>query len=190
MNQMLSLISFLYEKWISRLEKKIGYKIKFNNLPQTWINGWMTFDMGKSWKKHGIRAVGINYFTMGSIKRGLSTRFLRSEKQYQSWLGAYLVQFKEDRVFTLQEHYNLAIADQKNWLKDFGDPKPYYDMPEKNTLSPKKIDIGKWKAKLYEFLGGVSHSDVGNNSDNFYNWIIMNIMSAMFNSDSAFNQDI
>lgn len=164
-----------------RLEKKLGYSLKFSKIPNTWINGWMTFSMGRSWRKQGIKAKGVNYFTMGSLSNGTSSRYIRNNKQYQSWLGAYLVKSNGDKELTLQDYYNLAIADQKNWLKDFGDPHPYIWMPGKNTFNKKHINIGKYQGNLYEFLGGPAHSDVGSRSRNKRNKILMALMASMFN---------
>lgn len=167
-----------------RLEKKMGYRLTFANIPETWINGWMTFNMEKSWAKHGIQAQGINYFTVGAIIDGVSYRYLRDKKQYQSWLGAYLVKFKEKKDFTLQDHFNLAVADQKNWLKDFGDPNPYYKMPAENAAEPESINISGNSGKLYWFTGGPSHSDVGSRSKNLRNRITTALMSSMFNNSN------
>lgn len=182
MNFILKLSAVIYTHLMRRLERKIGYRVTFKQIPDTWINGWMTFGMERSWAKHNINALGVNYFTLGAITEdGISSRFVRSKKQYQSWLGAYLVKFKNKTNFTLQDHYNLAIADQKNWLDDFGDPNPFMQMPEQNTTKAEDITVGGYEGKLYEFLGGLSHSDVGGGSDNLYNKIIMVLTVSMFN---------
>lgn len=167
-----------------RLEKKIGYSVTFTHIPDTWINGWMTFSMERSWRKHGIKATGVNYFTFGALVNGLSSRFIRNEKQYQSWLGAYLVKFSENKEFTLQDHYDLAIADQKNWLGKFGDPQPFIEMLEQHTASVEDFAIGKYNGKLYETSGSPSHSDVGSRSNNNLVRIIMALMASMFNKNN------
>ena len=181
MNFILKAFAFLYAHRIGRLERELGYKLKFGKIPKTWINSWMSFSMQRSWRRQGIRAKGVNYFTMGSLSGDLSSRFIRNKKQYQSWLGAYLVRFKDNRKFTLQDHYDLAVADQKNWLYDFGDPKPFYEMPEKNTGRVQNITIGNYSGRLYEFLEGLSHSDVGNKNNNARNKVLMACMASMFN---------
>ncbi len=181
MNIIARIFSYLYSKHMQRLEREIGYSLKFGKIPETWINGWMAFDMGKSWKKWGINADGVNYFTVGSLSGGTSSRFLRNKKQYQSWLGAYLVRFREDKKLTLQDYYDLAVADQKNWLEDFGDDSPFCEMPAKGTGRTEKMKVGEYEAKLYEFLDGHSHSDVGENSGNLRNKIVMGLMASMFN---------
>ncbi len=175
------MFSYLYTNHMHRIEEKIGYRIRFENIPQTWIDGWMTFDMERSWRRYGIKAEGVNYFTLGALKQGVSSRFIRSEKQYQSWLGAYLVVFKERRDLTLQDHFALAVADQKNWLRDFGDTDPSCKMSTKKVGRTEEIKIGAYKAKLYEFLGGRSHSDVGRHSRNPTNRLLMSLMASMFN---------
>jgi hypothetical protein len=140
----------------------------------------MKFDMTRAWAKHNIRAVGVNYFTIGENINGVSSRFIRAAKQYQSWLGGYLVQFKDKKIFELQDHYNLAIADQKNWLRSFGDPEPFYEMPAEASLSPQLFTIGSYQGKLYEFTGGPSHSDVGRQNNRWYVRFRMAIMARMF----------
>lgn len=163
-----------------RIERKMGYHLEFKNIPSVWINGWMTYGMRRAWLRRGINANGVNYFTMGSLVDGVSSRFLRDKRQYQSWLGAYMVRFKRKK-FKLQSHCDLAVADQKNWLEDFGDIHPFIKMPAKNCTKGKKIKIDGYPATLYEFLGGPSHSDVGHKSGNVHNRIIMGFMSSMFN---------
>lgn len=179
-----NIFSFFYTLHIKRVEKELGYHIEFEKIPKTWINGLMTFDMRKSWLKRGINAKGINYFTVGALYKGVSSRFIRSKKQYQSWLGAYLVKFGKKEKHSLQDYYNLAIADQKNWLNDFGDLRPRIKMPSSNTARTKKIRIGKYTAKLHKFLGGPSQSDVGKRSGNFRNRTVMGLMAAMFNKSN------
>ncbi len=183
MNTILKLFAFLYAFHMRRLEREVGYKVTFSNIPSTWINGWMTFDIGKSWAKYGIKAQGVDYFTLGSLGQDdISSRFLRSEKQYQSWLGAYLVKFKENREFSIQDHFNLAVADQKNWLGDFGDARPFIKMPVESITSTMPITVGGYEGFLYEFSGGPSQSDVGSKSNNLRNRILMGLMASMFNS--------
>jgi len=184
MNILYKIFALVYSALMHRLEKKIGYRLTFTAIPETWINGWMIFDMEKSWAKHGMKAQGVNYFTVGALVDGTSSRFLRNEKQYQSWLGAYLAKFRQSKDFTLQDHFDLAVADQKNWLGDFGDPHPYYEMPETNAYDPEPINISGYSGKLYWFSGGSSHTDVGSKSKNFRNRILMALMASMFNNSN------
>jgi len=177
----IKLLAKIYAAWVHRQERRIGYRLEFSHIPQAWINGWMIYDMAYAWPKHKIKADWVNYFTLGSLVNGLSSRFVRGEKQYQSWLGAYLVKFKEDKDFTLQDHFNLAIADQKNWLRSFGDPKPFIEMPAQKATGPELITIGNFEGKLYELFGGPSHSDVGNKSVNLETKLIMPIMAGVMN---------
>lgn len=181
MTPLLKLFAFIYSNWIRRVEKKIGYRIEFKHIPHTWINGMLAFDIEKSWRKHGIEAWGVDYWTTGSLKDGVSSRFLRTEKQYQSWLGAYLVKFKNSKCFSLQDHFELAVADQKSWLRDFGDPHPLIQMPAGNVAKPEDFPLSGYPGKLYTFLGGQSHSDVGKKSDNLRSRILMAVSASLFN---------
>jgi hypothetical protein len=170
-----------YATWVHRLERKIGYRLKFAFIPEPWINGWMIFDITRRWARHGIKAYGVNYFTVGSLSNNLSTRFIRDQIQYQSWLGAYLVKFKNDKDFTLQDHFNLAIADQKNWLESFGDSDPFIEMTTDKVSSKEEFSAGSYKGILYEFSGGPSHSDVGNKSVNLKTRFMMSVMAEVIN---------
>lgn len=177
----MNIFGIIYTHLMRQLESKIGYGIRFAHIPDAWINGLMTFNMEKSWAKQGIRARGINYWTIGSLRDGISSRYLRNEKQYQSWLGAYLVKYKERREFTLQDHFNLAVADQKNWLFDFGDRDRYIKMSQENISQPKDFPISNYNGKLYEFFGGISCSDVGSKSISLRDKILMSLTASMFN---------
>lgn len=189
MNYLAKIVGALHLRRIRKLERKIGYRIDFSVIPDTWINGLVRRNIGPSWKKHGINALGINHWTIGSINNGVSSRYNRDAKQYQSWLGAYLVKFKEDRIFTVQDHFNLAIADQKNWLKVFGDPNPYINMDAANISSTRKIKIGNYTGDLYDFSGGKSHSDIGSHSNNPISRKVMLFSSILFNR-SNYSLDI
>ena len=175
------LIAGPYKRRVNKLERRIGYRLEFKNIPLAWINGWMIFDISHAWQKHNINAIGVDYFTLGSLVNNLSSRFLRSEKQYQSWLGAYLVKFEEHRKFTLQDHFNLAIVDQEDWLGDFGDPKPFIEMLAEHVKDSEDMVLGQYKGRLYEFSGGPSHSDVGPNSNSSYSRFLMAIMAEVMN---------
>jgi len=181
MNIFLKLFASIYTKDMRHLEKKIGYRVIFSKIPEAWINGMMTLDMEESWAKHGIKACGVNYWTLGHLtKDGVSSGLVRGDEHYQSWLGAYLVKFKEDREFTIQDHFNLAVADQKNWLEDFGDPQPFIEMPAKDITHTEPISISGYSGTLYEFGGGPSHSAVGSKANTIRNKILMALTGAMF----------
>ena len=83
------------------------------------------------------------------------------------------MKFKEGRKFTLQDHFNLAVADQKNWLEDFHDPHPFIEMPAENVAKSEPIKIGEYSGTLYEFGWGPSHSDLWKNMSNLQNKIIL-----------------
>lgn len=189
MRTFLKLFANLYSWRIDRLERKIGYHFEFGKISDTWVNGWMRVDISNALVKHGIHAWCVDYFTVGALAPdGISSRYDRNAKQYQSWLGAYLVKFKENREFTIQDHFDLAIADQKNWLHDFGDPKPFCEILASTFKDKGPIQIGKYSGELYEEWSGPSHSDVGSKCDNVHNRILMSLMASMFDkSNPAIN---
>ncbi len=161
-----------YLKFLAK-EKSLGYKLNFIDIDNGWINGTMLVDMTRTWTKAGIKAMGTNYFTMGAVRNGLSTRYDPKSEYYQAWLGGYLVSFKENREWTIEDHFNLAVADQKKWLWYYSDPSP--KMVFHKPISEEIVKIGDYNAKLYYWVGD-SHSDIGNN---YNHWHVSSVMQAM-----------
>lgn len=157
LNTLTKPFSYIYYFLTKRLEKKLGYKLVLPK-DKNWIDGTMIYDMTPVWKKHGINAGGINYFTIGVIKDNISTRYNYLSPYYQAWLGGYLVRFSEDREWNADDHFNLGSADQKNWLEMYGDHNPYVKLGKTKFI--KNIQLGKYKGKLYEG-SGLSDTDVG-----------------------------
>lgn len=143
------------------VEKSVGYQINLtNSLNDHWINSYMLFDMTSVWKNFGIDAVGVNYFTMGHLKNNISSRFVVESPYYQSWFGTYLVRFNEERDWSINDHFRLAEADQKEWLKMYGDQNPIAKIDFESAMKVKTLKISGYNADLYK--GDIrSHSDVG-----------------------------
>lgn len=157
---------------VKRREKQLGYKLVLNNLFPHWIDGTMIYDMSSVWKKANMDAIGVNYFTIGAVKNGKSTRFDPMSPYYQSWLGGYIVRFANPQKWTVENHYKLADADQKNWLRIYGDKNQYVEIDYKNAKEVGDIKISGYSGKLYQ--GGIwSDTDVGAQSDNFILQILM-----------------
>lgn len=157
------IVNFIAEKEYNRvriLEKDIGYSLKFNALSPNWINSQMIFDMTGVWRNFGIDARGINYFTVGQIENNISTRFSPQSPYYQSWFGGYLVQFSENRQWSIDDHFSLAIADQKQWLSLYKDPQPFAKVMNESVKKLQSIKINGKTANLYQGIIQ-SHTDVG-----------------------------
>jgi hypothetical protein len=143
-------------------EKNIGYHIQLlNKLNKNWINSCVLVEMSSVWKKFGLEAIGLNYFTIGLPARNLSSRFIPESPYFQSWFGAYLVKFDESREWQINDHFRLAVADQIEWLKMYGDPNPKAIIDFDNISHLGKIDLpNNYKANLFKgFIK--SHVDVG-----------------------------
>ena len=150
-------IHYAYTK---KREKEMGYSLTFHNLAPHWINGLMIFDMSHVWKKFGLNAIGVNYFTIGAVKNGLSTRFDAKSPYYQAWLGGYIVRFAKPHAWTLEDHFKLGVSDQKNWLKLYGDQNPFVEVDLSSLKNRGKITIGEYEGALYE--GNIwSDTDIG-----------------------------
>lgn len=173
-------LAYLYFQKVKLFEKKIGYRLILHNLKPNWIDSVMIFDMTPVWKKHKIDAGGINYYTIGAIEDGVSTRFQYQSPYYQAWLGGYIVQFTESRNWTVQDHFALGEADQKNWLAMYGDPRPLAVIPEKDCRKLKKIRIGKYQGNLYE-VSGWSHTDIGQNKKSVTLAPLLSVCANVFN---------
>lgn len=172
--------AFIYYKLVKSFEKKLGFKVELNSLESDWINGVMIYDMTHIWKKHGIDAKGLNYYTIGKVKNGLSSRFDPNSPYYQAWLGCYIVQFDKYRDWGVQEHFSLGEADQKYWLKLYGDSSPSATTSKSDFKDLGKIEINGFPGKIYE--GAVwSHSDVGLGNKRFYLYLLMSACANIMN---------
>jgi len=161
------ILDLLVKPWVAKdyakaleKEKEIGYKLKLNKLTPNWIDGQMVFDMTSIWQSAGIKAKGVNYFTIGAVKNDYSSRFAYKSPYYQAWLGGYIVKFSKSRRWSINDHFELGVADQKAWLSQYGDPNPYAKIDLNNIKKHKPIKAGGYKAELFE--GSIySHTDVG-----------------------------
>lgn len=172
--------AYIYYVKVKSLEKKLGFKVELNHLEPNWINGVMIFDMTPIWKKQGIDARGNNYYTIGKVKNGLSSRFNLHSPYYQAWLGCYIVQFDKNSNWGVQDHYSLGEADQKYWLSIYGDSFPLASIPKKDFKDAGKIQISGFSGKLYE--GGCwSHSDVGIGNKRNSLYLLMSACANIFN---------
>ena len=163
--------------WLPRFRKvehEIGYKLIFQNIPSEYINGWMACEMTKTWKRFGLDVEkGANYFTMGSVHNGESCRFDPNSIEYQSWLGGYTIKLAHKAIWTLEDHFKLAIADQNSWLKHYGDPRPVTSIKGWNFIALGNIQVGQRSGQLYEF-GCTTDDDVGSG----YNTMRLRLISA------------
>jgi hypothetical protein len=117
--------------------------------------------MTKTWQRFGLDIEkGANYFTMGEVVDGTSSRFDLNAAEYQSWLGGYMVKLATEKMLSVEDHFRLAIADQNSWLRWYGDPEPDTTIEGFEPIEVGKIQVGQYFGTLYEF-GCKTHSDVG-----------------------------
>ena len=160
-------IAYLSYRQVKKVERRLGYKLELNQDANKWIDGTMIFDMTPVWKKSGFEATGVNYFTIGKVSSGISTRFDSNSPYYQAWLGGYIVRFSQSREWTMNDHFHLGEADQKNWLTIYGIKKPVADIDFKRIITHDSFNIGNFKGTLCQG-GGDSNTDVGNNINKIY----------------------
>ena len=164
-------------------EKQLGYRLKLNRLSHGWINGFVIFDMTPVWKKAGMDASGVNYFTIGNIKNSLSSRFNPSSLYYQAWLGGYIVKFSNKREWSINNHFRLGEADQNNWLSLCGDTNPAADVKFESVQEEGQIKIDKFSGKLYKGIIW-SHTDVGKRRKGSIFSLLMAGMAYFFNQSN------
>lgn len=141
-----------------RLQRKLGYRLTFNNLPADWLNGYAVVDLTPTWHSYGLPIRGLNYFTFGAVTHGLSSRFLSSSDLYQAWLGGYIFESSKRLNWQPKDYVKLAEADQEGWLHRFGDAAPNMDFGNVKKINDLKIS-GK-DAQLFSW-SGTTESDVG-----------------------------
>lgn len=174
--------SFAYRKVKAR-EKQLGYRLKLKKLSSGWINGTVIFDMTPVWKKAGMDAIGVNYFTIGNIEDGFSSRFNSKSFYYQAWLGGYIVKFSKKREWSINDHFKLGEADQKNWLSLCGDTNPAADVKFESVQEEGQIKIDKFSGKLYKGIIW-SHTDVGKRRKGSIFSLLMAGMAYFFNQSN------
>src|SRR3989344_6514407 len=171
---------YIYYLKVKLFEKKLGFRVELKHLEPDWINGVMIFDMTPIWRQHGIMARGNNYYTIGKVKNGLSSRFDPLSPYYQAWLGCYIVQFDKYRDWGVQDHFSLGEADQKYWLKLYGDTSPLATTSKNDFKDLGKIEISGFSGKIYEGAAW-SHSDVGTGNKGIAFNFLMSACANIFN---------
>lgn len=159
--------AFLSYQHVKKIERQLGYALELNQDSSKWIDGTMIFDMTPVWGKYGIEATGVNYFTIGKVSKGISSRFDSNSPYYQTWLGGYIVRFPKSRKWSIDDHFHLGEADQKNWLSIYGIKKPIADIDFDRIINHGSFGIENYKGTLYQG-GGKSNTDVGNKINRLY----------------------
>lgn len=160
-------------------QKKVGYKLVFHDLPPDWIQGYAMVDLTFTWRVYGLPIQGLNYFTVGAIKNGVTTRYQEKSDLYQAWLGGYVFQSKKPLTWHADRYVRLAEADQKGWLRQFGAEDPRMDFSKLKKVQDMEI-AGK-KATLFAW-SGVTKSDVGPSSHSILTQVMMDGMADMMNA--------
>jgi len=172
---------FIFLPHIARVERKIGYKLVFHDIPSRFINGIVPWDMTGIWRRFEIKVeAGVNYWTMGNVVKGMSSRYDRNAPEYQTWVGGYNVKLLPGNLWTPEDHANLAIADQNSWLKTYGDPHPTTSFAGEKYTAMGTIMNGKYSGQLYK-AACISHSDVGQGHQRLVARLSHFVKAAFFN---------
>lgn len=160
--------------------KRLGYEVNFKNLPKTWIQAKVIYEMDSVWKRMGLDATGINYFTFGAIENSLSSRFNSKSPYFQAWLGGYIVKFNQKKDWGINDHFKLGEADQRNWLWIYGDSKPRVDIDFGHVENLGPVEVSGFKGKLYR--GNIfSDTDIGTGKISIYNRLQISGLAIYFN---------
>lgn len=164
-------------------EKRLRYILAFKNLPASFIQGQVIYEMDQVWQRQGIDALGTNYFTFGAIEQCESSRFNQASPYFQTWLGGYIVKFNQKKNWEINDHFRLAKADQDNWLRIYGNNKPRVIIDNKTIEELGQIEISGFKGNL--FRGNIfSDTDVGNGKISLYNRIKIAGLAVYFNQSN------
>ena len=136
-------------------------------------------DLTFTWRAYGLPVRGLNYYTVGAIQDGVTTRYKEDSDLYQSWLGGYVFQSKKPITWHAKRYVKLAEADQKGWLERFGAPDPKMDFGTITEIE--KLEVGGFPARLFSW-NGVSKSDVGTSSHSIVTKVMMDGMAVMMNA--------
>jgi|GEM_PF-796674 len=159
-------------------ETALGYRLTLKNSPPGWINTLMLADMTKTFRTAGLPCSGLNYFTLGEVKVGLSKRFDPDDPHYQAWLGGYLVQFDEPAGWSDRAYFKLPEADQIKWLRHFGDPAP--EMKFEHIGDPEPIENNGFTGRALLWTGA-THADLGPGNRSFHTRTYMEGMAQIMN---------
>jgi hypothetical protein len=183
-NPLSDIIGHWHARKVRTLEVHLGYSLRFRRIPEPWIQGYASFDLTSSWQAAGLNVTGVDYFTVGTVVRGRTTRFDSHAETFQSWIGGYLVRLNEDRAYTLQEHLNLAVVDQVNWLRHYGDPSPACELPAAGFQNVGRVNISGYRGTVY-VGGGYSHTDIGAATQRTWLHMAARVLAMAFNGNGA-----
>ncbi len=160
-------------------QKKVGYALEFHDLPEGWLKGYALVDLSFTWRAYGLPVKGLNYFTVGALKDGVTSRYSPDSDLYQAWLGGYVFQSKKPLTWHNARYVRLAEADQKGWLKRFGADDPMMDFAKPKKI--KDMEVSGKPAVMFSWAG-VTRSDVGASSQSLLTRVMMDGMAEMMNS--------
>jgi hypothetical protein len=175
------LTKYVFKPKLQKSENTIGYKLYFRNIPERFVNGLVEWDLTETFKKFGLNVEeGLDYWTLGHIVNGISSRFDRNMSEYQSWLGGYIIKLPFKQSWTVEDHFKLAIADQNNWLHTYGDVSPMTTIEGYKFKKLGAITSGQNSGILYQGEC-VTHSDVGRGKKSIKFDFETDVMADLFN---------
>ena len=131
-----------------------------------FFHGYESSNMTEKWQAEGLPIKGNNYWTCGPpTGRCSSSRFDPSSDMYQAWFGIYTHTGIAGNQFGMRNHEPdinilkfLTEADQKFWLKAYGDANPVAKLTTFKEKERLKVDGND----AWVYYGEItSHSDVG-----------------------------
>ena len=144
----------------------------FKFVAASWSTKPYKIRMDDMWQSEGIDATGQNYYFLPKPAQGhrYSERFNPQSDYFQSWFGVYTIEDTNGKTYALsgdginpQAILDLAIADQKGWLRSFGSSEPLVAVDTSIPVNVTEVQIdgsSGWK------ITGRLNSNVDVGTDN------------------------
>lgn len=158
------LLGYFVSYKVAKQEKSIGVTLRPNWYAPGITQGVVVSYMTPVWKNPHFEAQGNNYWTIGWFEDQQPGRFNPDSPYYQAWFGGYIA--KSDSFAGLPDNPDavpmnviseLAVLDQKAWLKLYGDSNPTAELVRWEPRGTLEID-GHRGLLFYGEIA--SHADV------------------------------
>jgi hypothetical protein len=144
----------------------------FSYISSNWRDRPYKIRMDDIWQDEGIDAQGQNYYFFPRPTQGHkhSERFNPQSDYFQAWFGIYTIENTNDTIYALSDDgidaqaiIELAIADQRAWLRTLGLSQPSAELDDSVPLNVSQIEIdGRSGWKIAGTLN--TNADVGLNN--------------------------
>jgi hypothetical protein len=169
--------------------ESLGATVGFSKIPAGWFPLFVRGSLTRVWRGAGLPLRGCGIFTIGLPTRdGVSGRFCPESALYQGWFGAYLFTAPpsftniDEKTPNFSNLAKIAIADQNNWLRWYGDPASGATLvPGSDRLLAKAKRASGYDLLLEAKIK--THSDVGPGNGALLPKIFASVVRDMFRQE-------